>query len=254
MLNRRSLPNCRARERLDMCSIDDAAAGGHGGDPPDVAGSLNSSSRLFSVRIQRPMLAMPPLPGSPPRQEPPAPMHIRTRYRLSAVPMPIIAICFGCMAVVVALLAFPPAKRLLNEQLGVLPWIVMVVAVLAPVAFLSWYTLTFAEVRRGRFRIHSMGGSRRIDLRRLVTVDVHAKSGSSSKRRRHELILRLVDEHGQEAWLPLNVWGDEDLLMARLLRATVERKVRIEGEPMLVKRFSGLLDTYKSWDRQQAAA
>lgn len=168
--------------------------------------------------------------------------------------MPIIAICLGCMAVIFALLLFAPVKQLLDEQLGILPWIVVVVAILAPVAFLGWYTFTFAEVHRGRFRVHSLGGSRRVDLRRLVTVDVHAKSSSSSKRRRHELILRLVDEHGQEAWLPLNVWRDEDLLMARLLRATVERRVRIEGEPMLVRRFSSLLDSYKSWDRQQAAA
>jgi hypothetical protein len=42
--------------------------------------------------------------------------------------------------------------------------------------------------------------------------------------------------------------------MARLLRATVERKVRIEGDPMLVRRFSGLLNSYKSWELQQAAA
>ena len=55
-------------------------------------------------------------------------------------------------------------------------------------------------------------------------------------------------------FLPLNSWRDEDLLMARLLRATVDCRVRIEGEPHLVQRFSGLLDTYKSWDRQQVAA
>lgn len=181
-------------------------------------------------------------------------MHIRTRYRFSAVPTPIIAICLVCVLTLIALVAFPPIKRILDQQLGMLPWVVVVVAILAPLAFLCWYMFTFAEVRRGRFRMRSMGGSSRVDLRRLATVEVFAKSGSTSKRRRHELILRLEDEHGQQAWLPLNVWGDEDLLMARLLRATVERKVKIEGEPVLVRRFSSLLASYKSWDRQQAAA
>jgi hypothetical protein len=68
------------------------------------------------------------------------------------------------------------------------------------------------------------------------------------------LILRLEDEAGRDLYLPLGAWRDEDLLMARVLRATVDRRVRIEGDPHLVKRFSGVLETYKSWNRQQAAA
>jgi hypothetical protein len=181
-------------------------------------------------------------------------MHFRTRYRLSSVPMPIIAICVACVIALVALLAIPAATSFLSEQLGALPWIVMGVAAIAPAVFLAWYALTFADVRGGRFRVRSLFGGQVADLRRLVAADVHAKDTSSSRRNRYQLVLRLEDEDGREVWLPLNSWRDEDLLMARVLRATVERRVRIEGDPMLVRRFSGLLDTYKSWDRQQAAA
>lgn len=181
-------------------------------------------------------------------------MHLRTRYRLSAVPTPLIVICVGCVVALVALLAVEPVKVFLREQLNVLPWVVLGVSIAAPVAFGAWYLFTWAEVRNGRFRIRSLSGGHRVDLRRLAAVDVYPRSASSTGRRRHDLLLRLEDEQGGEAWLPLNVWRDEDLLMARVLRATVERKVKIEGDPLHVKRFSGLLETYKSWDRQQGRA
>ena len=182
-------------------------------------------------------------------------MHFRTRYRLSAVPLPFVVMCVACAITLVCLLAVPVVKHFLERQVGVSNEVMMGVASLAPLVFLLWYALTFAEVRRGRFRVRSLrGGGPGVNLKALAAVDVHAKARSGGKRRQHELILRLEDAAGNEAWLPLNAWRDEDLLMARVLRATVERRVRIEGEPLLVRRFSGLLDTYKSWDRQQAAA
>lgn len=181
-------------------------------------------------------------------------MHVRTRYRMSAVPTPIVCICVACFVVLGVILAVPQIQGMLADEMGILKWVVITAAILAPIAFLGWYSLTWAEVRNGRFKVRSISGGYRVDLRRLAAVDVHPKPRSASPRRRHELILRLEDSNGGEAWLPLNVWRDEDLLMARVLRASVERKVAIEGDPMLVRRFTSLLDTYKSWDRQQAAA
>ena len=182
-------------------------------------------------------------------------MVFRTRYRLASIPLPMVALCVLSVIGLVAMLVVPDVKRFLADQLRALPLVAMGLAALAPLAFAAWYTFSFAEVRHSRFRVCALfGRGSGVDLRRLVAADVHAKGRGTGKRQRHELILRLEDEFGREVWVPLNSWRDEDLLMARLLRATVERKVRIEGDPNLVKRFSGLLDTYKSWDRQQAAA
>ena len=166
-----------------------------------------------------------------------------------------VALCVASLIGLVALLVVPAVKSFLEDQMNSLPLIAMAIAALAPIVFLAWYAFSFAEVRHGGFFIRTLSGRGPIvDLKSLAVADVHAKSGSGSKRNRFELILRLEDEAGNEVWVPLNSWRDEDLLMARLLRATVERRVKIGGEPMLVRRFSGLLDTYKSWDRQQAAA
>lgn len=181
-------------------------------------------------------------------------MHLRTRYKLAAVPAPLVFICVACLGALSVFLAVPRVRIMLAEQAWILPYLALGVMIIAPVAFVFWYTLTWVEVRNGRFRIRSLRGGLTVDLRRLVAVDVFPRTASSSKRRRYDLVLRLEDQHGAQAWLPLNVWRDEDLLMARVLRATVERKVTIEGDPLLVRRFSGLLDTYKSWDHQQGRA
>ena len=182
-------------------------------------------------------------------------MVFRTRYRLSSVPLPMVALCVLSVIGLVAMLVVPVAQEFRGDQGSGLRYAIYGFAALAPIVFFAWYAFSFAEVKHGRFRVRSLTSSGRVVvLRQLVAADVHAKARSGSKRKRFELILRLEDEAGNEAWVPLNSWRDEDLLMARLLRATVERRVKIEGDPMLVRRFSGLLDTYKSWDRQQAAA
>ncbi len=166
-----------------------------------------------------------------------------------------VALCVASLIGLVALLIVPAVKEFLADQMSSLPLIAVLVTALAPVVLIAWYAFSFAEVRHGGFYIRTLTGRGPIvDLRTLTVANVHAKSRSGSKRQRFDLILRLEDEAGNAVWVPLNSWRDEDLLMARLLRATVERKVKIEGDPMLVRRFSGLLDTYKSWDRQQAAA
>lgn len=181
-------------------------------------------------------------------------MHIRTRYRMSAIPLPVIGICVVCALVLVALLVIPQATDFIDDQGGVLEKAVLAVSLLIPFAFLCWYMLTYVEVRCGVLRVKTILNGPSLDLRRLARLEVHSRTSSSSHRRHFELVLQMEDEDGRELWLPLNSWRDEDLLMARLLRATVERKVRIEGDPMLVRRFSGLLNTYKSWELQQAAA
>lgn len=170
---------------------------------------------------------------------------------MSAIPAPLLVICASCVVVLVALITTTQLNEILAEQLAVLPYVALGVSILVPLAFLVWYSFTWVEVRNGRFRIWSLRGGLAVDLRRLHAVDVFPRTASSSKRRRHDLVLRMEDQNGAQAWLPLNVWRDENLLMARVLRATVERKVTIEGDPILVRRFSSLLDTYKSWDRQQ---
>ena len=165
----------------------------------------------------------------------------------------ILAACAG--VVLLALLrAWSPIWGFFDDQAGWLPWVVVAVAALVPLAVLSWYSMTWAEVRRSAFTVRTLTGSRRVDLRRLDSVHVFARTPSERGSKKHQLLLQLRDSQGGEAWLPLNVWRDEDLLMARVLRATVERRVQIEGDPKLVRRFSGLLVTYRSWDRQQAAA
>lgn len=182
-------------------------------------------------------------------------MVFRTRYRLSSVPLPMVALCVASLIGLVALLVVPAATDFLADQRKSVPLIAMAMTALAPLVLVAWYLFSFAEVRHGGFYIRTLTGRGPIvDLKTLALADVHAKTRSRSKHQRFELILRLEDEAGNEAWVPLNSWRDEDLLMARLLRATVERRVKIGGDPMLVRRFSGLLETYKSWDRQQAAA
>ncbi len=182
-------------------------------------------------------------------------MNFRTRYRLSAIPSFITLVTCASIVALVAMELYDPFEKMLREQLPIMPMIVKVAAIALPLLCCSWYALNYAEVRRGgRFRMRSLIRSQRLDLRRLESVYVFARSASNSKRKAHQLVLQLRDSDGREAWLPLNVWRDEDLLMARILRATVERKVTIEGDPLLVKRFGRLLVTYRSWDRQQAAA
>jgi hypothetical protein len=191
-------------------------------------------------------------------------MHHRSRYRLSFPPFAIVTAC----AVVLVAMWVGPLGPLLERTSPALPRLVIAVCALLPLAFLGWYLFSYADVRRHRLTVRSMFHASRLDLRQLATAEVFAKPtptvlaflmgqggmGVTEKQRRHELMLLLTDEDGARVLLPLNAWRSEDLLMARVLRATVERRVRIDGEPLLVRRFQGLLDSYRSWDHQQAAA
>lgn len=181
-------------------------------------------------------------------------MYLRARYKPSAVPFALIAICGACVLAMFAVLLVAPVRQALADEVAALPWVVLGATLLAPLASLGWYAATFAEVNNGILRLRTLAGSRRVDLWHLVAVDVHPKTASEAARRRHELLLRLEDEAGRELWLPLKAWRDEELLVARVLRGTVDSRIKVEGDAALVRRFSGLLDTYKSWDRQQAAA
>lgn len=178
-------------------------------------------------------------------------MHYRTHPRFSAVPAFALSLSSTIM---LAILFVPSTAGFLREQLTSLPWITLGVAGFVLLSVCSWFALSFAEVRRGQLRVRSVRSRQRVDLRALKIAEVHAKSAGGSRRAAFQLMMRLEDTDGRELWLPLNVWRDEDLLMARVLRATVDRRVRIDGDPLVVRRFSGLLNSYKSWDRQQAAA
>lgn len=191
-------------------------------------------------------------------------MHHRSRYRLSFPPFAIVTACAAALAAIWV----GPLGDWLGEQVAFLPMVVIGVCAFLPLAFVAWYVFSFADVRRTRLTVRSTFSASRVDLKALVAAEVYAKPsptvmqylmgqggfGVSKHARRHELMILLTDEAGAQVLLPLNAWRSEDLLMARVLRATVERRVRIDGEPLLVRRFSGLLDSYRSWDRQQAAA
>ncbi|MBC7462092.1 MAG: hypothetical protein H7287_12075 [Thermoleophilia bacterium] len=153
----------------------------------------------------------------------------------------------------IAVIAVHQFAGFLAAQMSLLPLITACVAALGPVAFLVWYFMSFAHVRRGGLRVRSLTTKQVVDLRKLVSAEVYERGRSSNKHGKFRLLLHLEDSDGRQLWLPLNAWQDEDLLMARVLRATVDCKVRIEGDPVPVRRLSGLLQTYKSWDRQLAA-
>ncbi len=173
-------------------------------------------------------------------------MHFRTHLRVSAVPFVLVT---TSVVAFIAVMWVPKVKPWLADQISLLPTVVLAASALIAVMFAAWYLLSYAAVRRNVLTVRSITSRHKVDMRNLVAAEVFPKG-----RKKFALVLRLEDATGRQVFLPLNTWRDEDLLMARVLRATVDSKVRIEGEPLLVKRFSGLLDTYKSWDRQQAAA
>ena len=177
-------------------------------------------------------------------------MNHRSHYKIQTVPLTIVV--FSAM-LFIAVIAVHQVAGFLAAQMAMLPFITACVAALGTIAFLIWYFLSFAHVRRGELRVRSLTTKQLVDLRKLVSAEVYGRGRSSNKRGKFRLLLHLEDSDGRQLWLPLNSWQDEDLLMARVLRATVDCKVRIEGDPMLVRRLSGLLETYKSWDRQLAA-
>lgn len=144
----------------------------------------------------------------------------------------------------------------LHQNLPIPTWIVLVLTAIPPLLLFAVYMLSFAELQRGTLRCRNLRRSQKVALRRLIEAEIYDRSGKSNARGRkaRKLVMRLRDRQGGEVWLPLDSWNDEDLLMAVVLRSTVDCRVRIEGDPDAVLRFSGLLDSYKSWDRQQAAA
>jgi hypothetical protein len=177
-------------------------------------------------------------------------MNHKSHTRIQSVPLVIVVLS---AVLLIAVLTVRQVSGFLSSQMHALPLITACVAALGPVLFLSWYCLSYAHIRRGQLRVRSLMTRQLIDLRSLVAAEVHSRNRSNGKRGNFALLLHLEDSEGRQLWLPLNTWQDEDLLMARVLRATVDCKVRIEGDPMLVRRLSGLIESYKSWDRQLAA-
>lgn len=185
-------------------------------------------------------------------------MHLRVRYRLSFAPFAIVG---ACIAAVIAM-SVGPLGGILAAASPQLPRALTAACVLVPLAFVGWYSFSFVELRGGRLTVRSLLHASRLELRDLAKVEVYAREqGTVARlltggfaRREHDLLVRLEDEHGGRVLLPLNSWRDEELLMARVLRATVDRRVRIQGEPLVVRRFTGLLDSYKSWERRQRRA
>lgn len=175
-------------------------------------------------------------------------MTHRTRYRIAPLPFFLVSLC---LLVIATLVLRPQFGAWLDDQAPMLSMIVMAAASILPSLFFFWYISSFAEIQLQRLRVRSMFGNHSVDLRMITAVDVFPKSTARGKRKQLELIMRLEDINGDEVWLPLNAWRDEDLLVARLLRATVEKRIPIGGEPEHVERFTSLLGRYKSWDRQQ---
>jgi hypothetical protein len=116
-----------------------------------------------------------------------------------------------------------------------------------------WWWFSYAAIRRHKFTVRTIGSKQQVQLNRLVAAEIFPKPGRQ-RGGRPQLVLKLEDRRGQQVYLPLGAWHAEHLLMARVLRATVDCKVRIEGEPELVRSFGGMIKAYRSWDHQQAAA
>lgn len=178
------------------------------------------------------------------------PMNYRTRYRVSSVPLFVVSACL-CMLLA---LTRPIFRSWLDEQVPNLAYMALGVGVLLPLVFSFWYLSSYAQVRHGWFTVRSMLHRQRTNLKALAYAEVYPKARRRGRKNAYDMILRLEDAEGRQVWLPLNSWRDEDLLMARLLRATVECRVTIEGDPLQVKRFGRLLDSYKSWERRLTAA
>jgi hypothetical protein len=174
-----------------------------------------------------------------------AAMNFRTYHRIHRVPSTIL---FVCLITFSAVLSIGQVAEFLRDQSKLLPMIVLAGTAIGPVLFVFWYLTCYAAVRRSTLRVKWFWRTQTINLRRLEQAEVLATG-----RGERSLVMRLEESDGTQLWLPLTTWRDEDLLMARVLRATVDCRVRIEGDPMLVRRFARVLDTYKSWDRQLAA-
>lgn len=171
-------------------------------------------------------------------------MSIRLRYRIHTTPFIIVAIC---AVMLVAVVTMSRVAQFLGEQVSWLPLATIIVAAAGPVLFFTWYFSCYAEVRRGKLRLRWFWRKQLVSLKRLTYVEVLPRGRGKS------LVMYLEDESGAQAWLPLNSWRDEELLMASVLRATVERRVRIEGETSTVERFGGVLRDYRSYESRLAA-
>lgn len=176
-------------------------------------------------------------------------MHYRTRYKLSVVPF--VAISFS-LIVLGFVAGVARAWEALAGQIWYLPWMVIAVAALVPLTFAVWYAASFVDVRSGHLSLRSTIHVQHVDLRQLVRAEVLGAE-TTSRRKKYKLTMLLVDADDNQLMLPLNTWRDEELLMAPVLSATVERQVVIKGGHKLVRRFSGLLEQYKTWERQLAA-
>lgn len=173
-------------------------------------------------------------------------MRIRTYHRINTGPALILT---ASLLTLIAVLTIKSFSDLLREQLEVLPLMVIGLTVIMPILFSAWYLSCYAESQRGILRVRWFWRVQQIDLKLLEHAEVFPVGGKKGK----ALALRLEDENGFQLWLPLDSWRDESLLMACVLRATVDRRVLIDGDPRIVRRFSSVLDSYKSWDRKLAA-
>ena len=174
-------------------------------------------------------------------------MHLRTRYRLGMIGViPTIMLLISAAAAVAVLV--PPGHDFLVTELGVprIVWFGLAAVVLT--AVLAWYALTYVSVDNGKLTMRSMRGRSQVRLRRLDFAELISLGG-----RKGGIVVRLEDMEDGEVYLPLGPWRDEDLLVAIILRATVTRRVKIEGDPEVVEVFTNLKASYRSWEGKQAA-
>lgn len=153
-----------------------------------------------------------------------------------------------CFVALFLVLSVSQVSDFLREQNKYLPMVTLAVSAVGPLLFIIWYATCYADVRRSTLKVQWFWRAQYINLRKLEQCEVLAAGRGTGA-----LVMRLEESDGTQLWLPLLTWRDEDLLMARVLRATVDCRVKIEGDPMLVRRFSRVLASYKSHDRQLAA-
>ena len=129
--------------------------------------------------------------------------------------------------------ALPPLALGHALAIAVVVAVFTTIGVLVPMRVLRWGVAlllagfgVYRLFRHAHFRYGGMRvGARELTIWSFLMATAHGAG---------LMVLPFVleDEAGNEVWVPLNSWRDEDLLMARLLRATVERRVKIEGDPI----------------------
>lgn len=169
-------------------------------------------------------------------------MTIFSRYRSNPF---LAAAVILCLAVVSVIYVVDDAREYLADIASFLPTLTVSLLMIPPVIFFLWYFSSYGRIQRGILRIAWFGRTARVSTRNLSSVEVLRGRGKS-------LMLRLSDEFGSELVFPLNVWRDEALIVAGILRAASNRRIDVSGDPELLEEFFHCLNDHRTWDAQLA--